>query len=225
VQSFLTALMRLVGKEVASLARDLGVNTRTIRGFVENSAKRPTLATVMRLAASAQQSAELILGDPIAAAAQGQFAYGAPRCESHIRTRMSSILRQKLEDALRRAAYSQSVACPPSVATICRAHGVTLGCAHYAFPVLVSRITASRMAFLAKQRAELERSAKLVVQTELAALHPVDVAEVSQKKLVKRLMSTSHLPKRALTRAVKNAVDMVLQPDPSAADFFRVSCE
>jgi hypothetical protein len=148
-----------------------------------------------------QQPVELLLGAPLAAAAQGQFSFDAPRHERIVRTRLSFALRQQLGDALRKAAYDQEQAIPRSVASICREHRVTQGCAHYAFPVLVSRVSARRMEYLAARTTNVEGEAFLIVGSYLATLAPADIAGLSQKKLVKQLMETSRLePPRVYRR-------------------------
>jgi len=209
--AFLTAFVRLVGKGVAPIAREVGIDAHTIRGLLGNPIKKPTLATVLRLSASVQQPVELLLGAPLAAAAQGQFSFDAPRHERIVRTRLSSALRQQLGDALRKAAYDEGQALPRSVASICREHRVTQGCAHYAFPVLVSRVSARRMGYLAAHAANVEGEALLIVKRHLATLAPADIEAFSQKKLVKQLMETSRLPKRSLARAVRASIDLAMQ--------------
>ena len=210
IRVFLEMLIKLTGTGLKPVAREIGFDVRTIRGLIENAKQRPTLATVLRLAASVQQPVELLLSNPLAAAAQGQFAFGVSHDEKPVRRHMSLALRQKLEDALRKAAYSLETNSLPSVASICLTHGVTPGCAHHAFPILVSRIAARRSRCRAERMLDMQNEAKRLVRLELAALSNVEIVEISKKKLVERLMRTSHLPKRALAVALKVAVAKAL---------------
>ena len=213
VRSFLAALIHSLGKGIAPLAREIDFDRSVVCGLLKNTNHRPTLATVLRLSASVQQPVEFILSDPIAAAAQGRFAFATPRRENSTRFRLSMIRRQQLEDSLHRAAYGPESECPPSVVSICRATGVSLGCAHYAFPRLSSRINALRKSYAEARAKRLESEAKQLVKRELSKLTIQERREMSQKKFVGHLMSLSGLPKRSLANATRIFLAKAVQKD------------
>ncbi|MGH8158210.1 MAG: TniQ family protein [Rhodanobacter sp.] len=211
IRSFLLTLVKMAGGEIVPAAREIGFEASVIRGFLKKPAQRPTFASVLSFSASVQQPVDLLLSDPVVVAAQGRFAFGAPHHEISTRSRLSVTQRQELERSLRKAAYGLKLECPPSVASICRAHGATQGCARYAFPMLSSRVTARRSQYLAKRMESIERRAAQVVQREFLTLTDGQLQGLSQKKFVERLMLTSGLPKRVLSKATRMILVAALQ--------------
>jgi len=201
VRAFLVALICSLDMSMSSTARELGFDPAVIRGLLKDTNHRPTLATVLRLSASVQQPVEFILSDPIAAAAQGRFSFAAPRRESATHFRLSLVRRQQLEGSLHLAAYGPESECPPSLASICRANGVSLGCAQYAFPRLSSRINVRRKSHAEARVKRLKSEAEQLVKWELSKLTMQERRDMSQKKFVRHLMSFSGLPKRLLANA------------------------
>lgn len=216
IRSFLLAHVEMVGKGIGPAALEIGFEASVIRGFLKKQTQKPTLASVLSLSASVQQSVDLLLSAPIAVAAQGRFAFGSPHHESSTRSRLTVTQRQQLESSLRKAVYGLKSKCPPSVASICRTHGVTQGCARYAFPMLSSRVTARRTRHLAMRAERIERDAMQIVRHEILTLTAGELNGLSQKKFVERLMSVSGLPKRALSKATRIVLAMALQKKCSA---------
>lgn len=211
IRSFLLALVEMVGEGIGPAAREIGFEASMIRGFLKRPMQKPTLASVLSLSASVQQPVDLLLSVPVAVAAQGRFAFGVPHHESSRRPRLSVTQRQQLERSLRNAAYGLTSGCPPSVASICRVYGATQGCAHYAFPMLSSRVTARRSSYLARRAESIKCGAIQIVQLEFLNLTDGQLRGLSQKKFVERLMSISGLPKRALSEATRIVLAAALQ--------------
>ncbi len=206
VRKFLVSLVRHVGGGILPTARTIGLHERTIRGLIEDVDRKPTFSTVLCLAAAVQQPVETILSFPEEAAAQGQLSFVAPDVRQSGRPRLSAVRHSELEAALNSAAYGSSMQVIPSVAAICRAHSVSLGCVQQAFPMLVSRIVSRRHALSVDRSGKVRARAASVVRDALSTVSQDELGTISRKKLTLQLMRASGLPKRALADAAKVAL-------------------
>ena len=163
----------------------------------------PNLFTSLQIAAACQQPLAAILDDPDACAAQLCFEFPPLTRARETKLRVSPELRQRIFEALSNHLTTSLDFALPSVNEVCRDFGVTAGFANYAFPRLVEQIADRRKQYQRKKVTLQHRAAAREVDFFLTQSDPKINANVSQKKIVARLMEKSGLPKRILAEELR----------------------
>lgn len=205
-RKFLLAFLPHVGNSIAELAKLFGL-AASIGHYIRNLNWRPSLATLLRISAIAQQPLEHILESPLIAAAQCQFAFPQPVFPSYRHPRISSPIRIRCESALRQQAEKAGSEKSLSVAAVSRTLGVTTGYLNYAFPQLTSTLTSRRKDYRIAVAQQKTLAAKLLIERELLAMESSGIESLSQKRMIARLMKESGLPKQLLARALKGSIE------------------
>jgi len=183
---------------VRGVADQLHLNRSNLIRLTSENAARPTLDTLLKIAAGMRVSVAQLIDTPGEAARQGWLDVGEYQFSSKAHPRIPAGVRGALKRKLTRATSKLR---PPSLASVCREVGVSVGYAQQVMPALVKRLSEARDVALVTQRSI---TSKLVKQAVEDAVHSTPPDGLSRKRLVLRMMKETGLPKRKLSAELRN---------------------
>ena len=185
----------------ASCAAALGIDDGGFRLLARREAK-PRLLTVLRAAASTSVDVRTIFTTPEDCVRQIDAFRIRDKIRDQRRHHVSQDRRSKVEARIDNAIeLLEAGTRAPTLASLCRDHGVAVEFAHYWFPLKAKRLGELRRRFYSQMRDRAFKEA-LLVATTVSNEHP----RTAKRGLEKRIASIAAVSKRTAMRALAAAL-------------------